>query len=380
MNKEILYFDASATVPMKPEVIEEVYDKMKTIWGNPSSEHSLGTRAKELLESSRHTVASYMNCDPEEIIFTGSASASNNLAIKGFCKSNKVSCIITNLAEHKSVLSSCENIKEEGYVENVFYLRLDGGGHIDLDRLRHTLQFHYNLNPIEFKSLVSISLASSEIGVIQDIHNISSIVHEFGSILHVDGTQCFTRFPIELKDIDLFTASGSKIGAGKGIGILYKKKHIHLTPLIHGGHQEYGLIAGTEDVPKICGFAKAVSEADYKPLYSYRDYFFKKIEKTKLDYRINGDMTNHLDNHISISFKNRKADAIVSGCANLGLCISAGSACNSGETLISPAIEAIQVPEEYAAGTVRITLPQNVTFEQIDTAIKILVLVVDNGN
>lgn len=379
MRNKILYFDSSATVPILPEVIEEIYIKMKETWGNPSSEHILGFQAKQDLDSSRKVVADYMKCDPDEIIFTGSASAANNLAIKGLCRSGKISSIVTNQAEHKSVLLSCENMLAEGCVKQLMYVDLDNLGHINLAQFNDILDFYYSKNPLRFSALVSVSLASSELGVIQDIKSISDIVHKCNSILHVDATQCFTKFPIDLTGIDLMTVGGSKIGAGKGIGVLYKKKEITLQPLIHGGKQEYGLIAGTEDIPKIWGFAKTLSIANHRSLVPYRNYFLEQLKNSGLDYIINGDMTKHLDNHICISFKDRKADAIVAGCSSLGLCISAGSACSSGEVEISPALKALHIPYSYVKGTVRITLPQNVSYEDIDLAIKILTMVVDNG-
>lgn len=380
MENNILYFDASATVPMKPEVIEEIYTKMKTTWGNPSSEHIMGLKAKEELEKARQEVADYMGCESSEIIFTPSASASNNLAIRGLCKTGKILHILTLPSEHKSVIASCEEMETDVDIFSYKYVKLTSEGKVDLSDLEIQIQKLTAQYKHDYQFLVSIALASSELGVIQDLRAIYNIVHNNNGILHVDATQCFSRFPIDLSYVDMLTAGGSKIGAGKGIGVLYKKKHIPLHGLILGGMQEHGYIAGTEDVPKICGFAKALYAEPYQSLIKYRDYLLEQLSKTGLKYIVIGDMEHHLDNHLCIGFKHRKADAIVAGCSSLGLCISAGSACNSGTTKLSPALKALNLSSEYTEGAIRISLPQNVSYEDIDKSIKILSMVVDNAN
>lgn len=370
MNKEV-YFDSAATVPMLPEVIENIYKDMQTIWGNPSSQHQRGMMAKAAMDQYRQDVADYIGCDADEIIFTGSASAANNLALKGFVEANNCQFVLSPIGEHKSVWKTLSYLKEKNAI-HYWILSIDETGRVDTAELEKILNTFHS---VQF--LVSIGIANSEIGTVQDIDEIGKIVHQYHGTLHVDATQYFTKGHINLDNIDMMTVGGSKIGAGKGIGILYKKKHIQLEPLVHGGGQEYGLIAGTEDVPKIGGIATAMKRREYHSIEQYRWYFIEQLAMLKTPHIINGHPKYHLDNILSVSFKDHKADAIVDGCSALGLYISAGSACDAGNPNLSPTIAALNLPMEYAAGTVRFSLPQDVTCEDIDLAIKILQAVLD---
>lgn len=379
MNHKELYFDTSATIPMFPEVIETIYKEMKTTWGNPSSEHGVGVYAHKKMDSARKCVASYIDADPDDIIFTCSASAANNLALKGYAMLNDCG-VITNYTEHKSIINCCDFLWRSGYATYLNYVDCDSDGKINMASLAKALD---SCVDNKCQPLVSIGYASSEIGTIQDIKSIADLVHSRNGILHVDATQCFTRFPIDISNIDMMTASGSKIGAGKGIGILYKKKGIELEPLIHGGGQEQGLIAGTEDVTRICGLATALQirkNRPYQDMSNFIGYLIQKLNRLSTKYIIHGDYEHHLDNHLLVSFENKNADEIVAACSMLGLYISAGSACNSGIPEPSKALIAIDVPKDYINGVIRITLPQDVSFEDIDHALVILEYVLDFNN
>jgi len=228
----MIYFDNAATTKLSKEVIADVTWCLENVWGNPSSIHSEGFKAKQILEESREKIARFINAKPEEIIFTSSGSESNNLAIKGFLDINYgFDCIITTKIEHPSVYNTCQYLGREHRLE---YTPIDSDGKVDIDKFRRLISV---LSDTYF-CFVSIMLANNEIGTIQPIKEIAKIVHRYQGILHVDATQAVGQIPIDVKelDCDLLTFSGHKLCCPKGIGVLYKKKTIRISPIIHGGH------------------------------------------------------------------------------------------------------------------------------------------------
>lgn len=357
----ILYFDNAATTPLHPEVITEITETLETVYGNPSSQHSIGQKAKNLLCRSRTIAANQLNCKPEEIIFTSGACEANSLAIKGYMDYHNTTLITTKL-EHKSILFLCET---EPY--DIQYASVDSQGLVRLEELENLCKeicFHHN-NPF----LVSIHAANSETGTIQDITSISTIVHQYNGILHTDATQLFpyTKLDVEKLGIDLLSISGQKLHAPKGIGLLYVRDGISLQPLIYGSQMEYRR-GGTENIPYIAGFAKAIQLLDYDnhSTIQMRDYLLSKLKKTQPDCRINGSLIHRLPNNVNVSFPGVEGEGLAMLLDSSGICVSTASACNSISLQPSAVLQELGVPEDYIHGTIRITLPKDTAKHDID--------------
>lgn len=360
----MIYLDNAATTKIHPEVIKTITDTMTSVWGNPSSIHSKGLEAKSLLDNSRKTISQHINCKPNEIIFTSGACESNSLAICGYMDRHPHSVLITTTIEHKSIQSLCID-----RIYNTRYVRVDNKGMVDLEHLNHLCKETY-LNGYSHM-LVSIQSANSEIGVIQDIKAISSIVHKYNGVFHTDATQLFPYRKLDVKElsIDMLSMSGQKINAPKGIGFLYVKDDIDLKPLIYGSQMETRR-GGTENIPYIAGLSKAIELLQYENTYvqSMRDYLLSEFQNSGLDYIINGDLKSRLPNNISISFKDIEAESLLLLLDMNGICVSSGSACDSKSIQASSVLKAIEVPDDYIHGTIRITLSDDITFDELDYA------------
>jgi cysteine desulfurase len=326
----LIYLDNAATSKPTKEVIADVMWCLENVWGNPSSIHTPGIEAKRLLEQSREKVAKFIGAECEEIIFTSSGSESNNLAIKGFLNCNKIyDCIITTEIEHPSVYNTCKSLEDNYKVE---YTYINNDGAVDLDKFRRLISL---LSERKF-CFVSIMLANNEIGTIQPIKDIARIVHSYQGVLHVDATQAIGQIPVNVKELgcDLLTFSGHKLNCPKGIGVLYKKKDINLSPIICGGHQENGLRAGTENLAYIYSLGNQVERLKTViPNYEIRDYLFCEIITELKDNKIKlrGGLNNRLPNNLSITFENINAETLITLLDMKGICVSAGSACSSGD-------------------------------------------------
>jgi len=359
---KILYLDNAATTKVHPEVIKTITDIMTDIWGNPSSLHQPGQQAKQILDNSRKSIAQYINCKPNEIVFTSGACESNSLGICGYLNKHPHSVFITTPIEHKSIQALCE---DNNY--NIKYVRVDNKGRVDLEHLKQlcseTCLHGYS------HILVSIQSANSEIGTIQDIKTISDIVHKYNGVFHTDATQLFPyqRLNVKKLGIDMLSMSGQKINAPKGIGFLYVKNGIELKPLIYGSQMEFRR-GGTENIPYIAGLAKAIELLRYENTYvqSMRDYLLNKFENSGLDYIINGDLENRLSNNINISFKGIEAESLLLLLDMNGICVSSGSACDSKSIQASSVLKAIGIPDDYIHGTIRITLSNDIIFDELN--------------
>ena len=370
----MIYFDTAATTKPTKEVIADVTWCLENVWGNPSSIHSEGVKAKQLLEQSRKKVAKFINAEPEEIIFTSSGSESNNLAIKGFIDANYLfNCIITTKIEHPSVYNTCQYLGREHRLE---YAPVDSDGKVDVDKFRRLISVLSNT----YFCFVSIMLANNEIGTINDIKKIAQIVHRYQGVLHVDATQAVGQIPVDVKelDCDLLTFSGHKLNCPKGIGVLYKKRTINISPIIHGGHQENGFIAGTENLPYIYALGNQVerigkverNDTMCKKLYFKID---KLCNEINIPIKYNGEiLKNRLPNNISLTFKGINAEALITLLDMQGVCVSAGSACSSGEKTPSRVLKAIGLSDEEAFSTVRISIGADTTTEECDEFVRIL--------
>ena len=361
-DNNMIYLDNAATTKIHPEVIKTITDTMINIWGNPSSIHSKGLEAKLLLDDSRKTISQHINCKPNEIIFTSGACEANSLAICGYMDKHSHSVLITTAIEHKSIQSLCV---DRNY--DICFVNVDNKGRVDLEHLNRLCKEVY-LNGYSHM-LVSIQSANSEIGVIQDIGSISSIVHKYNGIFHTDATQLFPYQKLNVKElgVDMLSMSGQKINAPKGIGFLYVKDDVDLKPIIYGNQMETRR-GGTENIPYIAGLSKAIELLQYDNTYvqSMRDYLLGKFQNSGFDYLINGDLENRLPNNISISFKNIEAESLLLLLDMNNICVSSGSACDSKSIQASSVLKAIKVSDDYIHGTIRITLSDDITFDELD--------------
>lgn len=358
----MIYLDNAASTRVKNEVIEVIFKTMQSVFANPSSLHQLGLEAKSLLDNSRKTISQHINCKPNEIIFTSGACEANSLAIQGYMNKHSHSVLITTAIEHKSIQSLCVD-----RTYNIRFVHVDNKGRVDLAHLEQLCKETY-LNGYSHM-LVSIQSANSEIGVIQDIREIGKIVHKYNGVFHTDATQLFPYQKLNVNElgVDMLSMSGQKINAPKGIGFLYVKDDIDLKPLIYGSQMETRR-GGTENIPYITGLSKAIKLLRYENTHiqSMRDYLLSKFQNDDLDYIINGDLENRLPNNISISFKNIEAESLLLLLDMNGICVSSGSACDSKSIQASSVLKAIGVTDDYIHGTIRITLSDDITFDELD--------------
>lgn len=369
-----MYLDAAATTKPDTEVIKSMLPYMQTMWHNPSSLYKPAKEVKEIIEKSRKTVADFICANQNEVYFTSGGSESNCWAIQGFiqnriCK-GRVPSIITTTIEHKSILSCLE-----GNHVDVHYVNVDKEGYVNLKNLEDILKYVASQTDSGDDILVSVQFANNEIGTIQHIKDIANIIHKYGAIFHTDAVQAFGQVDIdvELMQIDMLSASGHKIGMVKGSGILYKKNSIEINPLIYGS-QENGMRGGTENVPYIIGFAKAVQmiQKNHKldmNMTIWRDNFISQLQA--IGCVVNGSLKDRLPNNINITFPQKATgEALIYMMDMSDIQISAGSACNSHSQSVSHVLQAIGLSEDEALRTIRITLPNDTPYQERDEVIK----------
>ena len=369
---KVVYLDHSATTYVKREVLNAMIPYFNIEYGNPSSMYSIGRSAKRALEHARAQVSRALNAQQPEIIFTSCGSESDNLAIKGFAyaNKNKGNHIITSKIEHPAVLNTCKRLEEKGY--RVTYLNCDENGFIDINQLKKEI----NKDTI----LISIMMANNEIGTIQDVKQIGRIAHDNGIVFHTDAVQGVGNIKIDVNEmnIDMLSLSAHKFYGPKGIGALYVRDGINIERIQDGGHQEMNRRAGTENVAEIVGLGKAIELASFnieeynKRLLDLRQYFISEIKEKVKDIKINGSLEKRLSGNINISFKGKESSEILLGLDKRGICASGGSACSSGMNSPSHVLLAIGLNKEYINGTIRITLGEENTKQDIDYLIKSL--------
>ena len=368
----IIYLDNSATTPIKSEVLQEMMPYLTTEYGNASSLYSVGRSAKRAIEKARNRVAELLNCNHNEIYFTGGGSESDNIALKGFAYANKEkgNHIITSKIEHPAILETCKTLERQGF--EVSYINVKEDGIIDVEELRKSIKS----NTI----LISVMTANNEVGTIQPIEEIAKIAHDNNVVFHTDAVQAIgnVKIDVEKMRIDMLSLSSHKINGPKGVGALYIKNGIEVEKFINGGHQEKDRRAGTENVAGIVGLGKAAEivrknmETHIRNLSKVRDYYIKKVQKEIPNIRINGSMENRLPGNANISFKGVNASELIFKLDERGICVSSGSACSSGNTNPSHVLTAMNVPEVYLNSAIRTTFGDNNTFEQVDYVVKIL--------
>lgn len=362
----IKYFDNSATTRVKEEVLNEMLPFLSIEYGNPSSMYGIGRSAKRAIEEARKRVASLINCKPEEIYFTSCGSESDNTALKGIADkyNKKGKYIITSKIEHPAILHTAQNLERHGY--NVTYVDVNKNGIINLEKLQNAI----NSETI----LISIMFANNEIGTIEPIEKISEIAHKHGIIFHTDAVQAVGNIPIDVQKlgIDMLSLSGHKLYAPKGIGALYVKKGIEFERFIDGGHQEKNKRAGTENVAQIVGLGKAcqIAERNLKQyeekLRNLRDYCLQQMKDKNFEFHINGTMEQRLPGNLNVCFENIDSNELILKLDAVGICVSGGSACSSGESKPSHVLTAIGVPSDLAKGALRLTFGDFNTKDDVD--------------
>lgn len=363
---EIKYFDNAATTRVKKEVLEEMLPYFHEKYGNPSSLYSLGRASKKAIEEARKKVASLINCNPNEIYFTGCGSESDNTIIKGIAYSNQKRGrhIITSQIEHPAVLHTCQVLERQGF--EVTYLKVNKEGFINIEELRNSIR--------NDTILISIMFANNEIGTIQPIEMIAKIAKMHNIIFHTDAVQACGNIPIDVKrlGIDALSLSGHKLYAPKGIGALYVRNSIEFEKFMDGGHQEKNKRAGTENVAGIVGLGKACELANLnlkehmQHLKELRDYFISQIEQRIENAVLNGSIENRLPGNANFSFSGVDGEALLLNLDAKGICASAGSACTSGSSAPSHVLASIGLSDELAHSSLRITFGEDNTKEDVD--------------
>jgi len=357
-----LYFDNAATTKVDERVVKEMLPYFSEKFGNASSQHTAGQEAKNALEKAKKMIAKKINAKTEEIIFTSGGTESNNLALKGLFFTNypKKNHIITTRIEHDSVLNACRWLETKG--APITYLNVDREGFIDLNELKKAIT--------EKTFLVSIIHGNNEIGTIQNIEEIGKICREKKVLFHTDACQSFTKVPINVtkQNLDLVTLNAHKIHGPKGVGALYIKKGIKLIPLAHGGGQEKKLRSGTENIPGIVGFVKAVkivNSKDIQRMTILRDKLISRLLEIP-NVTLNGPRKSRLCNNVNVSFNNIEGEAIGGYLENEGIYTSTGSACMSNTLETSHVLKAIGLSPLQSNSSLRISISKFTTEEEID--------------
>lgn len=364
-----VYLDYSATTPVKQEVFEAMLPYFMEEFGNPSSIYQIGIANKEAITQARKNVAALIGCEEKEIIFTSGGTESDNWALIGTARmlKEKGNHIITTAIEHHAIHHTCEYLQEHEGCE-ITLLPVDEKGRIRLEDLE---------NAITDKTiLISVMMANNEIGTIQNVKEIGRIAHKHGVLFHTDAVQALGNVEIDVKDmeIDMLSMSAHKIYGPKGIGAIYINKNVNLPNLIHGGGQEKGRRAGTENVPGIIGFGKA-AELAKKNLKKHieeislkRDYFQKKLVDNIPDIEINGDTENRLPGNLNVLFHYIEGEALLLFMDIKKIFVSTGSACSSSSGAASHVLRACGIPEELALSTIRFTVGDMTSKEDLDYA------------
>lgn len=376
MEKKI-YLDNAATTATRPEVVEAMLPYFTEKFGNPSSVYEFASQNKIAVSKSREIIAKALKAKPEEIYFTGGGSESDNWALKCTAEAykEKGNHIITSKIEHHAILHTCEWLEKQGF--EVTYVGVDENGKLKLDELKAAIR------PTTI--LISVMFANNEIGTIQPIKEIGEIAKENGILFHTDAVQAFGQVDIDVDElhIDMLSASGHKLNGPKGIGMLYIRKGLKLRSFIHGGAQERHRRAGTENVPAIVGFGKAVEiametlDARVKKEIETRNYLIERVLKEVPYTRLNGDRNNRLPNNANFSFQFIEGESLLIMLDMKGICASSGSACTSGSLDPSHVLLAIGLPHEIAHGSLRLTLSEDTSKEDIDYTVDAIIEIVN---
>lgn len=373
----MIYLDNAATTKVADSVVDAMLPYFKEYYGNASSIYQLGAKSKEALDESREYIAGTLGAKTNEIYFTAGGSESDNWAIKATADAyaRKGKHIITSAIEHHAVLHTCEYLEKHGY--EVTYVGVDENGVIKLDELKAAIR--------PDTILISVMFANNEIGTIQPIEEIGEIAKEHDILFHTDAVQAYAQVPINVDEmhIDMLSASGHKLNGPKGIGFLYIRKGIKIRSFVHGGQQERGRRAGTENIPGIVGLAAAAKrsfsmlEEKMKKEIELRDYLISRIEAEIPYCRLNGDRKKRLPNNVNFSFQFIEGESMLILLDSKGIAASSGSACTSGSLDPSHVLLAIGLPHEIAHGSLRLTLSEENTKEEMDYVVEQLTAILE---
>lgn len=372
----MIYLDNAATTKTAPEVVEAMLPFFREYYGNASSIYTLGSASKKALNQARRTLADYLGAKQEEIYFTAGGSEADNWALKAAAEAyrEKGKHIITTRIEHHAVLHTCEYLEKQGY--EVTYVGVDENGIVKLEELEAAIR--------KDTILISVMYANNEVGTLQPIREIGQMAYDRGILFHTDAVQAFGQLPIQVDElhIDMLSASAHKMNGPKGVGCLYIRSGLKLRSFIHGGAQERSRRAGTENIPGIVGFGKALERAvrimpeKTKKEMELRDYLIKQIYE-KIPYcRLNGDRSRRLPGNVNFSFQFVEGESLLIMLDMKGICGSSGSACTSGALDPSHVLLALGLSHELAHGSLRLTLSEENTREEMDTVVETIAEIV----
>lgn len=367
---EFIYLDNAATTKTAPEAVEAMLPYFTDFYGNPSSIYSLGASAQKAVEEAREQIASTLGAKSNEIYFTGGGSESDNWALVAAAEAyaGKGKHIITSVIEHHAVLHTCQYLEKRGY--EVTYIGVDENGILKLDELEAAIR--------PDTILISVMFANNEIGTIQPVREIGALAKKHGVLFHTDAVQAYAHLPIRVDEmnIDMLSASGHKFHGPKGTGFLYIRTGVKIRSFLHGGQQERGRRAGTENVPGIVGLGAAarlafshMEERSWKEA-GLRDYLIERIGKEIPYCRLNGDARRRLSNNVNFSFRFIEGESLLISLDRKGICASSGSACTSGSLDPSHVLLAIGLPHEIAHGSLRLTVSWENTMEEMDRTVE----------
>ena len=363
---KLIYLDNAATTAVRPEVLDAMMPYLKEEYANPSSIYTFAQKSKKVVDESRRTIAELLGAKEREIYFTSGGSEGDNWALKGTAEALKAKGkhIITSKIEHHAILHTCEYLERQGY--EVTYLDVDENGLVSPEAVEAAIR--------PDTILISIMFANNEIGTIEPIKEIGEIAKKHDIFFHTDAVQAFGHIAINVDEmhIDMLSASGHKFHGPKGIGFLYIRKGVKIRSFVHGGAQERKRRAGTENVPGIVGYGAAAARANASMKertdkeIAIRDHLIHRIE-TEIPYvKVNGDRIKRLPNNVNVSFQFVEGESLLLMLDNYGICASSGSACTSGSLDPSHVLLAIGLPHEIAHGSLRMTLSEETTMEDVD--------------
>lgn len=375
MNR--IYMDYSATTPLDPDVLEAMMPYLRDQFGNPSSRHTFGRATRVAIDQARSEIASTLNADPEEIYFTSGGTEADNMAIKGIALKlrDRGNHIVTNLSEHHAVLRSCQYLESLGY--RVTYLAPDAYGQIEASAVEEAIE--------EDTILITIMHANNETGTINPIAKIGRIARNHDIAFHTDAAQSYGKLIIDVRsqNIDLLTISSHKFYGPKGMGVLYCRSGLQVSPLFHGGEHERGRRAGTENIAGIIGLAKAAQlmhqrqEADRLHLTKLRQALVAGISESLKGIHINGHPQDRLPHIVNISFDGVEGEALLMALDLKGIAVSSGSACTAGSAEPSHVLRSMGIPDQRAQSSLRFSLGHPNTREEVDYAVRCVIDVVN---
>lgn len=373
----MIYLDNASTTKTAPEVVEAMLPFFSENYGNASSIYTLGSVSKKALNQARRILAEYLGARQEEIYFTAGGSEADNWALKAAAEAyrEKGRHIITSRIEHHAVLHTCEYLEKQGY--EVTYVGVDENGIVKLEELEEAIR--------PDTILISVMYANNEVGTLQPIREIGRIARDRGILFHTDAVQAFGQMPIHVDElhIDMLSASAHKVNGPKGVGCLYIRSGLKLRSFIHGGAQERSRRAGTENIPGIVGFGKAIERAERimsektQRETKLRDYLIGRIERDIPYCRLNGDRKQRLPGNVNFSFQFIEGESLLIMLDMKGICGSSGSACTTGAPDSSHVLLAMGLPHEIARGSLRLTLSEENTKEEMDIAVEAIAEIVE---